>query len=97
MAYVYILTNYRFGTLYIGVTNNILRRVQEHKEKKQESFTKKHNCTRLVYVEVHESILEAIAREKSMKKWKRQWKLEAITKENPTWRDLYAEILEHWV
>ncbi len=95
MAYVYILTNYRFGTLYIGVTNNILRRVQEHKKKKSESFTKKYNCTRLVYVEVHETIVSAIAREKSMKRWRRQWKLEFITKENPTWKDLYSDLLEH--
>lgn len=96
MGYVYILTNYKFGTLYIGVTNQLLRRIQEHKEKKVGGFTKKYNLTRLVYVESYERIGEAIFREKCMKKWLRKWKLEAITKENPEWRDLYQELLENW-
>lgn len=92
MAYIYILTNYRFGTLYIGVTNNILRRVQEHRNKKKESFTRKYNCIRLVYVELHGSILSAIAREKSMKHLLRREKIELITSMNPDWKDLYEEI-----
>jgi putative endonuclease len=80
------------GTLYIGVTNDLLRRVQEHKEKIKPGFSKKYNVINLVYYEVFEDIYEAITREKRLKKWNRQWKLELISKFNPQWKDLFNEI-----
>jgi len=86
--YLYILASKRKGTLYIGITNNLLRRVYEHKEGLIEGFTKKYNVKNLVYYEVHSSIYEAIKREKAMKKWLRKWKIELIEKTNPQWKDL---------
>jgi putative endonuclease len=94
MFYVYILTNMAFGTLYIGVTNDLVRRVWEHKNKVAEGFTKKHDLDRLVYYEVHDSIEAAILREKQMKKWNRNWKLRQIIDMNPEWKDLYEEIVK---
>jgi putative endonuclease len=88
--YLYILASKRKGTLYIGITNNLLRRVYEHKEGLIEGFTKKYNVKNLVYYEVHSSIYEAIKREKAMKKWLRKWKIELIEKTNPEWKDLYS-------
>lgn len=85
--YVYIMASMS-GTLYIGVTNNIERRVREHKTGKNEGFTKKYNCHRLVYCEYFTSILEAIAREKQLKRWNRIKKENLIKKMNPGWRDL---------
>ena len=90
--YVYILSNGKNGTLYIGVTNNLLRRVKEHKEKIKDGFTKKYNITDLVYYEQTENVHSAISREKVLKKWERQWKINLIEKENPEWRDLYFEL-----
>jgi len=90
--YVYILCNKRNGTLYTGVTSNIVRRVYEHKHKLIEGFTKKYNVHRLVWYEIHESAIHAIEREKQIKKWKRAWKIEMIEKENPNWVDLYDSI-----
>lgn len=92
MYFVYILTNKAFGTLYIGVTNAIVRRVWEHKEKLVDGFTKKHGLNMLVYYEAHDSIEAAITREKQMKKWNRNWKLRHIMDFNPEWRDLYSDI-----
>jgi len=86
--YLYILASKRKGTLYIGITNNLLRRVYEHKEGLIEGFTKKYKVKNLVYYEVHSNIYEAIKREKAMKKWLRKWKIELIEKTNPEWKDL---------
>jgi len=88
--YLYILASKRKGTLYIGITNSLLRRVYEHKEGLIEGFTKKYKVKNLVYYEVHSNIYEAIKREKAMKKWLRKWKIEMIEKTNPEWKDLYS-------
>jgi len=85
--YVYFMTN-RSGTLYIGVTNNLERRVLEHKQKLIPGFTKKYNIDRLVYFEGSDSMVEAIAREKQIKGWLRKKKIELIESTNPKWRDL---------
>ena len=91
--YVYILASKPYGTLYIGVTNDLLRRVWEHKNDFVEGFTKRYKVHRLVYYEQCESIESAITCEKQMKKWERRWKLDLIEKINPDWKDLYAEIV----
>jgi len=90
--YVYIIASQRNGTLYIGVTNNLVRRVWEHKHDINEGFTKRYKVHKLVYYEVFEDINEAIYREKCLKKWYRKWKLRLIEKENPEWKDLYEEL-----
>lgn len=91
--YVYILASKRNGTLYIGVTNNVLNRNSQHKLKiNKNSFTAKYNIDKLVYYETFNNISEAIAREKQLKNWKRKWKIELIEKENPTWRDLSSDL-----
>ncbi len=90
--YVYIMTNKAFGTLYIGVTNDLIRRVFEHKEKVVDGFTKKYGLDKLVYYEVYDSIEAAITREKQLKEWHRNWKLRLIMKKNPKWEDLYETI-----
>ena len=86
--YLYILASKRKGTLYIGITNSLLRGVYEHKEGLIEGFTKKYKVKNLVYYEVHSNIYEAIKREKAMKKWLRKWKIELIEEMNPSWSDL---------
>ena len=86
--FVYILASARNGTLYIGVTNNLERRMYEHSHHLQPGFTDMYNVTRLVYFEETSSGEVAIAREKQLKNWRRAWKLELIDKENPEWRDL---------
>ena len=91
--YVYIMASKRNGTLYIGTTNNLLRRVQEHKEDMHEGFTKKYQVHTLVWYDSTPYHLGAIQREKQMKAWKRKWKLELIEKNNPEWRDLYDELV----
>ena len=90
--YVYILTNKKDGVLYIGVTNDVKRRVWEHKQKIVKGFTKKYNVDRLMYFEQTSDVHAAIEREKQVKKWKREWKVELIEKDNKAWSDLY-EIL----
>jgi putative endonuclease len=90
--YVYILASKKNGTLYIGVTNDIIRRTYEHRNGLIEGFTKKYNVKLLVYYEIHQDINEAIKREKALKKWLRKWKIELIEKSNPNWKDLYDEI-----
>jgi putative endonuclease len=90
---VYILANKRNGTLYIGVTSDLPKRVWEHKNDLVEGFTKRYRIHRLVYYELHEDMTSAISREKQMKKWNRAWKLELIEKQNPDWRDLWEGIL----
>ncbi|MCC6938514.1 MAG: GIY-YIG nuclease family protein [Flavobacteriales bacterium] len=90
--WVYFMANARNTTLYAGVTNDIERRVKEHKAHKDpRSFTARYNVEKLVWYEAHESIIAAIAREKQLKDWKREWKDALITKENPEWKDLAAE------
>lgn len=91
--YVYILTSQRNGTLYTGVTNDLKRRVWEHKHDRVKGFTKEYGVHILVYFEQHEDIEEAILREKKLKRWKRKWKLALVEKENPDWKDLYFSIL----
>jgi len=91
--YVYILASQRNGTLYIGLTNDLIKRVYEHKNDLADGFTKKHNVHSLVYYEQYNNVESAIIREKRLKKWNRKWKLELIEKENPQWRDLYGSIL----
>ena len=90
--YIYILTNKRHGTFYTGVTNDLPRRIFEHKEKLADGFTKKYGLTMLVYYEIYEDIRDAIAREKLIKKWKRSFKIDAVEKLNPQWKDLYFEL-----
>jgi putative endonuclease len=90
--YVYMLASRIGGTLYIGVTNDIVRRVFEHREKFVEGFTKRYDVAKLVYFEVHSKIEAAITREKQMKKWNRAWKIRLIEEDNPNWDDLYKRI-----
>lgn len=92
-GWVYIITNRPEGTLYIGVTSNIARRAWEHREGVVEGFSKRYGLKRLVYVEWHESIEDAIRREKRLKKWPRAWKIDLIRKTNPYWRDMYDELV----
>ena len=90
--YVYILTNKKEGTLYIGITSDLKKRVWEHKNKVQKGFTSKYNANKLVYYEVFDDPENAIKREKRLKFWLRQWKLDLINKQNPQWKDLYEQI-----
>jgi len=90
--YVYILASKIGGTLYIGVTNDLVRRVYEHREKYVEGFTKKYDVAKLVYYEAHTDVAAAITREKQMKKWNRAWKVRLIEEDNPNWDDLYNQI-----
>lgn len=90
---VYILASKRNGTLYVGVTSNIVKRIWEHKNDFIEGFSKRYAIHQLVWYEVHETMESAIQREKRVKEWKRAWKLELIEKFNPDWHDLYPEIL----
>ena len=88
MYYVYILASRRHGTLYIGVTNSLSKRMEQHRNGEGSSFVKTYGVYRLVYVEAFERSDEAIAREKQLKRWKRDWKIELIERENLEWRDL---------
>ncbi len=92
-GYVYIMSNKKHGTIYVGVTNNLIRRVFEHKQKEADCFTKEHNLTKLVYFEETSYLQSALKREKQIKNWKRIWKIELIEKENPEWRDLYNDLV----
>jgi putative endonuclease len=91
--YVYLLASERNGTLYAGMTNNLARRVYEHKTEATDGFSKRYGVKRLVYVEQMNDVRVAIAREKRLKKYPRAWKVNLIEQTNPTWRDLYDEIL----
>ena len=86
--YVYIITNRKDGVLYIGVTNNLERRMSEHKQGLSKGFSKRYNLNKLVYFETYQYIEDAIKREKNMKKWKREWKINLIEEDNPIWEDL---------
>ena len=90
--FVYILCSKRNGTLYVGVTSDLIKRVYEHKNKLVDGFTKKYNVDNLVWYEIHETAETAITREKQIKKWKRDWKLQLIEENNPDWKDLYETI-----
>jgi putative endonuclease len=89
---VYMLASERNGTLYIGVTSDLIKRVWQHKESLADGFTKKYDVKMLVWYEQHETMESAIAKEKTMKKWLREWKLKTIEQTNPDWRDLWPEI-----
>jgi putative endonuclease len=91
--YVYILASRPGGVLYVGVTNDLVRRVYEHKNGFVEGFTKRYHVHRLVYFEVYSSSYDALQREKNIKHWPRAWKTRLIAESNPTWRDLYEEII----
>jgi putative endonuclease len=92
-AWVYLLASKRNGTLYVGVTSNLVQRVWQHKNDLVEGFTKRYRVHKLVWYEMCGSMEAAIAREKAMKEWKRRWKIELIEKCNPEWRDFYQDIL----
>ena len=91
--FVYILASQRHGTMYVGVTNNLVRRIHEHREKLIEGFTSQYNVTRLVWFDQTDSVEEAITHEKKLKRWRREWKIALIEKNNPAWDDLYDSIL----
>jgi putative endonuclease len=96
MAYqptIYILSNIKNGTLYIGVTSNLIQRIWQHKSKVNQGFSNKYDLDKLVYYEIHTDIKDAILREKQLKKWRRQWKLNLINEQNPNWVDLWDNIL----
>jgi putative endonuclease len=92
--YVYILASKKHGTLYLGVTSDLVKRVYEHKQNAIEGFTKKYNVHCLVYYEVYQDVGETILREKLMKKWNRKWKIRCVEEMNPEWKDLYNEIVQ---
>lgn len=91
--YVYILASQANGTLYIGVTNNLVRRIYEHKNGLVKGFTKDHKVHSLVYYEITDSVEAAIVREKQLKNWHRDWKKNLIERENPLWKDLYSSLV----
>lgn len=90
---VYILASNRNGTLYVGVTSNLIKRVHEHQTDAAPGFTRRYRVHWLVWFEQHESMTSAIAREKAIKEWRRAWKLQLIESTNPRWRDLYPDII----
>lgn len=91
--HVYIMANKKNGTIYIGVTSDLIKRVWQHKNNVVDGFTKNYGVHRLVYFEEHPNAESAIQREKSLKNWRRSWKIELIEKENSTWEDLYPSIV----
>jgi putative endonuclease len=92
-GYVYIMASARNGTLYIGVTSNLVKRVYEHRTDADDGFTRKYGCKMLVWFEVHDRIDAAIMREKQMKEWRRAWKLREIEATNPDWNDLFPSLM----
>ncbi len=90
---VYILASKRNGTLYTGVTSNLIKRIWEHKSNAVRGFTSKYHVHTLVWYELHEDMMSAIQREKAIKNWKRAWKIRLIEEDNPQWQDLYPELL----
>jgi putative endonuclease len=89
---VYLITNKPYGTLYIGVASNLIQRVWQHREKLGDGFAKQHGLDRLVWYEIHQTMYDAITREKQIKKWNRDWKVNLIQAHNGSWRDLFADI-----
>ncbi|HEX5343200.1 MAG TPA: GIY-YIG nuclease family protein [Duganella sp.] len=92
VSYVYIMASGMYGTLYTGVTSNLIRRVWEHREEMVDGFTKEYGVKNLVWFEQHADIYAAITREKQIKKWEREWKIRLIQQTNPLWRDLFPDI-----
>lgn len=92
-GYVYLLASKFNGTLYIGVTSDLVGRVYEHKMHLMKGFTQQYNVTRLVWFEEFDRVTDAIYREKQIKKWNREWKISLIKKQNPSWKDLYNELV----
>ena len=92
MYYVYLTASGKHGTLYLGVMNNLIRRIHEHKTKVVPGFTSRYDVVRLVWFEIYDDPTNAIAREKDIKKWRRDWKIRLIEEENPDWLDLYPSI-----
>jgi len=92
---VYMMANRRHGTIYIGVTSELVRRVYEHREGLRPGFTRKYGLKRLVWFEVHDNMQSAIRRETSLKRYKREWKINLIERENPYWIDLYPSLTGH--
>ena len=90
---VYILASGRYGTLYTGVTSDLVKRAWQHREKLVDGFTKKYDVEKLVWYELHEDVIAAITREKQIKKWNRAWKIKMIQQQNPLWEDLYDAIV----
>lgn len=90
--YVYLLASGRYGTLYAGVTSDLIKRAWQHQEGLVEGFTKKYEVKKLVWYEVHKDVHAAITREKQIKKWNRAWKIRLIQEQNPLWRDLYEDV-----
>jgi len=90
--YVYLLSSDKYGTLYLGVTNDVVRRVYEHKSKAAIGFTSRYSIDKLVWFEIYDDAVNAIAREKELKKWRRNWKIRLIEESNPQWIDLYPQI-----
>ena len=91
-SYVYIMASRKNGTLYTGVTTDLTRRVWEHRDKMLGGFTAKYNCTLLVWFRGYVNVIDAIAEEKRIKKWRRTWKIQLIEEMNPHWRDMYADL-----
>ena len=92
--HVYLLASRRHGTLYLGVTSNLIRRIHEHKTKTIPGFTGRYGIDRLVWFETYDDPVTAISREKELKKWRRDWKIRLIEEQNPEWRDLYETIVK---
>jgi putative endonuclease len=91
-SYVYIITNKCNQVIYIGVTDDLVKRIYQHKNKFVEGFSAKYNLSKLVYYEIYDDIKDAISREKNLKNWHRDWKINQINKFNPNWEDLYKTI-----
>ena len=91
--YVYLLASRRHGTLYLGITRDLVRRVHEHKSRVVPGFSARYGVDRLVWFEIYDDPVNAIAREKELKKWRRDWKIRLIEEQNPDWRDLYPALL----
>ena len=92
-SYVYILSSKKHGTLYIGITSDLIKRISEHKNKLRKGFSEKYDVNKLVYYEVFNDIENAIIREKRLKKWNRDWKIRLIEENNPEWIDLYESLI----
>ncbi len=92
-AYVYILASQKNGTLYVGVTADLVKRVYEHKTKLADGFTKRYGVSRLVYYEIFDQMITAIEREKQLKRWHRDWKIHLVESKNKNWDDLYSSLL----
>ena len=90
---IYIISNLHNTVLYIGVTSNLVQRIYQHKEKLVEGFSKQYNLSKLVYFELYDDMEVAILREKELKRWQRKWKEELIDKMNPSWKDIYPEVI----